>query len=70
MDFHLLAITESNIFTTQGQKWKNTIELGREPQVRGHRWAAEQRDQEKKEMDGTSTQSAVRLLHCAIKYAI
>jgi len=69
MDFYLLPITEPNIFTTQGQKWQNTIKSGREPQVRGYRWAAEQRDQEKKEMDGTSTQSAVRL-HCTTKYAI
>jgi len=44
MDIHLLAVTESNIVTTQGQKWQNPVGPGRKPQVRGHRRAAEQRD--------------------------
>lgn len=64
----LLAVTESNIVTTQGQKWQNPVGPGREPQVRGHRRAAEQRDQEEKEMDGASPQSVVRLQYRTIKY--
>jgi len=64
----LLAVTESNIVTTQGQKWENPVRPGCEPQVRGHRRASEQRDQEEKEMDGASPQSVVRLQHRTIKY--
>lgn len=56
----MLAVIESNIATTQGQKRQNPVGPGREPQVRGHRRAAEQRDQEEKEMDGAPAQSVVR----------
>jgi len=57
------AITEPNIVTTQRQKRQNSVRPSGEPQVRGHCRVAEQRNQEKKEMDGTSPQSVVRLYY-------